>query len=1106
MDESLEMPVATSVRSVPMKLVIDLREQMNNHLIRTRGGKISFTHIIAYAMVEALKAVPGVNVYYDAANGPTSVSPQEVNLGLAIDSSRPDGTRQLMVPVIHQADALDFAQFVAAYEDLVRRTHSRSLTMGDMTGATVSLTNPGTVGTTHSVPRLMKGQGLILGVGAIDYAPGFQGASPARLSELGISKVMTLTSTYDHRVIQGAQSGEFLRYMEELLIGKHDFFQKIFESLRIPYSPLTWDTDIYYNRLDEVTKPARVVELIGSYRSLGHLMADTNPLTYRMRSHPDLELATHGLTLWDLDREFAVGTLGGQKRQYLTLRKILATLQDAYCRTIGIEYMHIADPEQRTWIQERLESPTQPIEHQEHMRILDRLNEAEIFETFLQKKFVGQKRFSLEGGESTIVILDQICTLAANTKLSEVCIGMPHRGRLNVLANIVGKSYGQIFQEFEEGIEPASGTGAGDVKYHLGAQGRFTAASGMGVDVSVAANPSHLETVDPVLEGIARAKQDQFKPGRYPIVPVLLHGDAAMCGQGVVYETLQMSQLRAYTTGGTIHLVINNQVGFTTAPVESRSSTYSTDVAKVVQAPIFHVNGDDPDACVRVARLAFAYREAFHKDAVIDLVCYRKRGHNEGDDPSFTQPLMYDLIEKKRTVRTLYTSALIGRNDISLEDADHMEEKFRDRLESVFSEVCLSSDPVQDDDYLRSPVYPDKHGVMTSTAVTPEIMNAVADAHVRFPDGFTVHPKVLSQMKRRADMIHNGPIDWATAELLAFGSLLMEGRRVRLVGQDTRRGTFSQRFGAIVDRVTNEAYVPLKHLSNDQGAFDIFDSLLSEYAALGFEYGYSVAAPEALVLWEAQFGDFVNTAQSVIDEFISSGNTKWQQKSGVVLLLPHGYDGQGPDHTSARLERWFQLCSEEALAVCAPSTPANYFHLLRSHAYASLHRPLIVATPKSMLRNKMAVSMPEDFTTGSWMPVIPDDSITDPAAVRRIILCAGKIRWELIQERYRLGLRGEVAILPIERFYPLPVAELVDELAKYPQVDDIWWVQEEPENQGVWLLYEKYIPQYLAPHLPGRRIALKGVYRPSSPVPDVGSHHQHDVAQNNLVSSAFDGL
>ncbi|MCL2736930.1 MAG: multifunctional oxoglutarate decarboxylase/oxoglutarate dehydrogenase thiamine pyrophosphate-binding subunit/dihydrolipoyllysine-residue succinyltransferase subunit [Propionibacteriaceae bacterium] len=1107
MNESLEMPVATSVRTVPMKLVSDLREQMNNHLLHTRGGKISFTHIIAYAMVEALKAIPSMNVYYDDANGPTAISPNTVNLGLAIDSSKPDGTRQLMVPVIHQADTLDFAQFVAAYDDIVRRTHSRTLTIGDMTGATVSLTNPGIVGTSHSVPRLMKGQGLILGVGAIDFAPGFKGASPVRLSELGISRVMTITSTYDHRVIQGAGSGEFLQYIEQLLTGQHHFFQRIFESLRIPYAPLTWDTDIFTNRQDQVSKTARVVELINSYRSLGHLMADIDPLMYRLRSHPDLELATHGLTLWDLDREFAVGTLAGQNRQYLSLRHILATLQDAYCRTTGVEYMHIVDHEQRTWLQERLESPRQPIQHTEHMRILDRLNEAEIFETFLQKKFVGQKRFSLEGGESTIVILDQICTLAANNRLEEVCIGMPHRGRLNVLANIAGKSYGQIFQEFEEGIEPASGTGAGDVKYHLGAQGKFTAASGFSVDVSVAANPSHLETVDPVLEGIARAKQDNARPGRaFPVVPVLIHGDAAFSGQGVAYEVLQMSQLRAYTTGGTIHVVINNQVGFTTAPVESRSSTYCTDVAKVIQAPVFHVNGDDADACVRVANMAFAYREAFHKDVVIDLVCYRKRGHNEGDDPSFTQPLMYDLIEQKRTVRALYTEALIGRGDISVSDADLVEEKFRGRLEAVFDEVRQSqghSAPIRDSDYLRRPSYPPKLPTTNETAVTEEVMDAIADAHVRFPDGFTVHPRVLTQLNRRADNIRNGPIDWATAEMLALGSLLMEGRRVRIVGQDTRRGTFSQRFGAVVDRVTNEAYVPLKHITSSQGPFDIFDSLLSEYAALGFEYGYSLAAPDAFVAWEAQFGDFTNTAQAMVDEFISSGETKWQQKSGVVLLLPHGYDGQGPDHTSARLERWLQLCSQNAMTVCQPSEPANHFHMLRAHAYAPWHRPLIVATPKSMLRNKLAVSQPEDFTHGSWRPVISDPTITDTSQVRTILLCSGKLRWELIEERSRLGLDGQVAIVAIERLYPIPGEELAEEFAKFPHVSDIRYVQDEPENQGAWLLFEKYIPIEVAKYPLDRSITLTGVYRPSSCVPDVGSHQLHDVEQKNLVSAAF---
>jgi len=1105
MEASLEIPVATSVRTVSMKLVSDLREQMNNHLLQTRGGKISFTHIIAYAMVEAIKAVPEVNVYYEAGDHPAKIAPGTVNLGLAIDNVKTDGTRQLVVPVINQADALDFSRFVAAFDDLVRRTHAGTLKVDDLKGATVSLTNPGIVGTTHSVPRLMKGQGLILGVGAIDYAPGFKGASPARLSEIGVSKVMTLTSTYDHRVIQGAQSGEFLQYIEQLLIGQHNFFEKIFESLRIPYAPLTWDIDIYSTRQNQVAKTARVTELIGSYRSLGHLMADIDPLMYRLRAHPDLELATHGLTLWDLDREFAVGTFGGHPRQYLSLRQILATLQDAYCRTVGVEYIHIINPDQRAWLRERLETPRQPIEHAEHMRILDRLNEAEIFETFLQKKFVGQKRFSLEGGESAIVILDAICNLAADEGLDEVCIGMPHRGRLNVLANIVGKSYAQIFQEFEEGIEPASGTGSGDVKYHLGAQGRFTAVSGAGIDVSVAANPSHLETVNPVLEGIARAKQDlSHSAHAFPVVPILLHGDAAFSGQGVAYETLQMSGLRAYTTGGTIHLVINNQVGFTTAPVESRSSTYCTDVAKVVQAPIFHVNGDDADACVRVARLAFAFREAFHKDVVIDLVCYRRRGHNEGDDPSFTQPLMYDLIEKKRTVRTLYTEALIGRGDISLADAASVEHDFQTRLETVFDEVRQpKATPVRDAAYSRHPRYPSKNGGGVPTAITKDTMRAIADAHLRFPEGFTVHPRVLTQLQRRADQILHGPIDWATAELLAFGSLLMEGHRVRLVGQDSRRGTFSQRFGAVVDRVTNEAYVPLKHLTDTQGAFDIFDSLLSEYAALGFEYGYSVAAPESLVLWEAQFGDFANTAQAIVDEFISSGESKWQQKSGVVLLLPHGYDGQGPDHSSARLERWFQLCSEGALTVSQPSTPASYFHLLRQHMYTAGHQPLIVATPKSMLRNKMAVSAPEDFLQGSWRPVLPDDSVADPANVRTILLCSGKLRWELTSERTRLGLGGEVAIIPIERYYPIPAEELAAEFVKYPQVTDIRFVQEEPENQGGWLLFERFIPDAVAPYLSGRRIRLTGICRPSSSAPDVGSHQLHDQQQADLIASAF---
>ena len=564
---------------------------------------------------------------------------------------------------------------------------------------------------------------------------------------------------------------------------------------------------------------------------------------------------------------------------------------------------------------------------------------------------------------------------------------MAHRGRLNVLANIVGKRYSQIFREFEGNIDPRTVQGSGDVKYHLGAEGEFVSGNGSTIKVSVAANPSHLEAVDPVLEGIARAKQDLLNQGAaYPVLPLLVHGDAAFAGQGVVAETLNLSQLRGYRTGGTIHVVVNNQVGFTTSPSSSRSSLYCTDVARMVQAPIFHVNGDDPEACIRVAQLAFEYRQAFNKDVVIDLVCYRRRGHNEGDDPSYTQPLMYDLIEQKRSVRKLYTEALIGRGDITVEEAESALKDYQQQLERVFAEVRDAKnepDPEKLPEYVTVPEYPTKGAASGSadTAVTREILKRIAEAHVTPPEGFTVHPKVLPQLQRRAASITDGPIDWGTGEILAFGSLLMQGRPVRLSGQDSRRGTFVSRFATIIDRKNAAEWTPLANLSTDQAQFYIYDSLLSEYAAMGFEYGYSVARPEALTLWEAQFGDFVNGAQTVIDEFISSGEAKWQQQSGVVLLLPHGYEGQGPDHSSARIERFLTLAAGDAFTVAQPSTPASYFHLLRQHSLGSEHRPMIVFTPKSMMRRKDAASQPDDFTTGTFRPVIGDDAVATPAAV-----------------------------------------------------------------------------------------------------------------------------
>ena len=969
MDVSLTVPTATSVRSVPVKLLWDNRTVINNHLARARGGKVSFTHLIGYALVKALRESPEMNVGFDVVDGkPNLVQPAHINLGLAIDVQKPDGTRQLLVPSIKGAERMDFAAFWTAYEDIVRKTRDNKLAVEDFQGTTISLTNPGGIGTSHSVPRLMKGQGAIIGVGAMEYPPEWQGASEDAIARNAISKVMTLTSTYDHRVIQGAQSGEYLKRIHQLLLGQEGFFDEIFRSLRIPYEPIRWSNDISTSHDDEISKQARILELIHAYRVRGHMMADTDPLEYRQRSHPDLEVETHALTLWDLDREFATGSFGGEGRRFMKLRHILGILRDSYCRTTGIEYMHIMDPEQRRWIQERVEQPHTKPPREEQLRILLKLNQAEAFETFLQTKFVGQKRFSLEGGETTVPVLDEICEAAAESGLDEVAIGMAHRGRLNVLANIVGKKYSQIFREFEGNIDPRTVQGSGDVKYHLGAEGEFEAGSGDTIKVSVAANPSHLEAVDPVLEGIARAKQDVLDKGAaYPVLPLLVHGDAAFAGQGVVAETLNLSQLRGYRTGGTIHVVVNNQVGFTTSPGSSRSSLYCTDVARMVQAPIFHVNGDDPEACIRVARLAFEYRQAFKKDVVIDLVCYRRRGHNEGDDPSYTQPLMYDLIEQKRSVRKLYTESLIGRGDITIEEAEQVLRDYQQQLERVFTEVREATS--QPSEWTTVPDYPDKPQGETATAVVPEVLKRIADAYVTPPEGFTVHPKVMPQLQRRAAAIADGPIDWGTGEILALGALLMDGRPVRLAGQDSRRGTFVSRFATIIDRNNADEWTPLSNLTEEQAKFHVYDSLLSEYAALGFEYGYSVARPDALVLWEAQFGDFVNGAQTVIDEFISSGKTKWQQESGVVLLLPHGYEGQGSDHSSARIERFLTMCADEAFVVAQPSTPASYFHLLRRHSLGQQHRPLIVFTPKSMLKRKEAASHPDDFVNGTFRPV-----------------------------------------------------------------------------------------------------------------------------------------
>ncbi|MFC6013899.1 multifunctional oxoglutarate decarboxylase/oxoglutarate dehydrogenase thiamine pyrophosphate-binding subunit/dihydrolipoyllysine-residue succinyltransferase subunit [Nocardia lasii] len=1105
MSASLTIPTATSVRAIPAKLMIDNRLVINNHLARTRGGKISFTHLLGYAIVQAIKAFPNMNRHFAEIDGkPNSVTPAHTNLGLAIDLQGKDGNRSLVVAAIKETEDMSFGQFHAAYEDVVRRAREGKLGTDDFTGVTISLTNPGTIGTVHSVPRLMPGQGAIIGAGAMEYPAEFQGMSDERIADIGVGKLMTLTSTYDHRIIQGGESGDFLRTIHNLLISD-EFYDEIFHGLGVPYEPIRWRKDISARGVD---KSARVLEMIAAYRNRGHLMADTDPLRLvkdKFRSHPDLDVTEHGLTLWDLDRHFDVGGFHGQER--MKLRDVLSILRDAYCRHVGVEYTHILETDQLKWIQDRVEQKHVKPTVAQQKYILNRLNAAEAFETFLQTKYVGQKRFSLEGAEAVIPMMDATIDQCAEYAMDEVIIGMPHRGRLNVLANIVGKPYSKIFTEFEGNMNPAATHGSGDVKYHLGAHGQYLQMFGDNeIAVSLTANPSHLEAVDPVLEGLVRAKQDLLDKGDGPdgfsVMPLMLHGDAAFAGQGVVAETLNLGGLRGYRVGGTIHIVVNNQIGFTTAPENSRSTEYSTDIAKFIGAPIFHVNGDDPEACDWVARLAVDFRQKFRKDVVIDLVCYRRRGHNEGDDPSMTQPEMYDIIDTKRSVRKAYTESLIGRGDISMKEAEDALRDYQGQLERVFNEVRElekyvpePSESVEDDQKVPATV---------QTAVDKSVLQRIGDAFNTPPDGFNVHPRVKPVLEKRREMAYEGKVDWAFAELLAFGSLIDQGHDVRLTGQDSRRGTFTQRHAVIIDRINADEYTPLHNIGSEKpGWFAVHDSALSEFAAVGFEYGYSLGNPNALVLWEAQFGDFVNGAQSIIDEFISSGEAKWGQLSDVVLLLPHGHEGQGPDHTSGRIERFLQLCAEGSMTVAVPSTPANYFHLLRRHALDGIRRPLIVFTPKSMLRNKAVVSDIKDFTESKFRSVFDEPTyeqgVGDPSKVKRILLTSGKLYYELAAEKAK-HKRDDVAIVRIEQLYPIPTYRLNEALAKYPNATDIAWVQEEPANQGAWPFFGLNLPEVLPEHLGRlRRISRRAMSAPSS-----GSSKVHAVEQAEIISEAFE--
>jgi len=1117
METSLTVPTATSQRRIPVKLLDENRRIINKHLKENDRGKASYTHLIAWALLRALAEFPQLNDGFEVTDGnAVRLRRPGINLGVAIDLQKKDGTRTLLVPNIKNANTLRFSQFLEAYDDVVKRAREGKLQLADFQGTTVSLTNPGTLGTVASTPRLMAGQSLIIATGAIEYPAEYQAMAPEALTQLGISKAITISSTYDHRIVQGAESGAFLARVHELLLGQSKFYEDVFVDLGIAHVPFRWNIDRNPAFLagdktrEQATKEAKVIELINAYRVRGHLIADIDPLhAMPVLYHPELDIETYGLTIWDLDREFITDGLAGTDSA--TLREILDILQRAYCGKVGIEYRHIQSKEEKLWIRDQIRRELvqpEPLSNEIKEQLLWKLISAEQFERFLHTKYLGQKRFSLEGCETIIPLLDQLIEGAAQRGVEDITLGMAHRGRLNVLANVIGHFCERIFASFEGSVHPSFPADEGDVKYHQGAEGEREARNGKKVKLTLSPNPSHLEAVDPVVEGMVRAKQDDLKdrvglPREEVIdraLPVLLHGDAAFAGQGVVMETLNLASLRGYRTGGTIHIIINNQIGFTTSPEAGRSTIYSTDVARMTQLPIFHINGDDPEAAYRALHIALDYRQEFNKDVVLDLVGFRKLGHNETDEPSYTQPLMYARVKAHPGVRTVYSRRLIKEGVIT---EARLEELVAERVRRYEDALTRAKQVAPKPDTPKSIVIVEEldGSAMVETPVGADVIKSIAHKIAVVPEGFNVNPKMVGQLARRAKMgAGELPIDWAFAEAVAFGSLVTEGTRVRLSGQDSGRGTFSQRHAVLYDTQTGKSWTPLAELRSDarpEARFEVFDSSLSEEGVLGFEYGYTVVAREALVLWEAQFGDFVNGAQTIIDQYIAASEDKWRQTSRLTLLLPHGYEGQGPEHSSARLERFLQLCAENNLQVCYPTTPAQYFHLLRRQIKPGMERPLVVITPKSLLRLPAAASTLDDLTSGGFKPVIDDDAIANPQAVERVVLCSGKVYYDLIEARKKDNIEN-VAVVRMEQFYPFPEQRLREVLGRYTQAKQLVWAQEEPKNMGGWSFVEQRLEQLLA-------ACDRPVYvgRAASASPATGSYLIHQAEQARLVTEAL---
>ncbi len=1111
MDESIYVPTATSLRVLPVKMMAEDRAIINTHLLRTGHPKASFTHLIAWAVIKAIEDFPTLKSYYAKKDGAHHrVIPEDINLGIAIDLEGRDGSRNLVVPNIKGVNKMNFKEFLYAYSELIEKARSGNLELSDYQETTITITNPGTIGTVSSVPRLMKGQGAIIATGAINYPAEFQSMSQDVLNQLGVSKVMTMTCTYDHRIIQGAESGMFLKKVHDLLNGQEDFYHQIFTDLEIPYEPFPYGDDKYAgqlsgraNTLEQDRRAIAVWRLINMYRMRGHVLANLDPLATEPKQGPELDIEYYGLTLWDLDREFFCDGLGGKK--IAKLRDILQLLRNTYCGTIGAEYMHLLDLEERKWLRETMESTTNipDLNKEDRREILHKLNQAMAFEQFLHKKYIGHKRFSLEGAETLIPMMHFLINRAGESDVDKFFLGMAHRGRLNILVNLMNKPYRKVFADFEGNIDPDTIQGSGDVKYHLGSKGFYETGKGKKIEVELLPNPSHLEAVNPVVEGAARANQDHYEGegARKKIVPLLMHGDAAFAGQGVVAETLNMSQLRGYDTGGTIHVIINNQIGFTTLPVDARSTEYASDLAKMILAPIFHVNGDDPESAVHAINLAMDYRQKFGKDVVIDLICYRKHGHNEGDEPAFTQPGLYKEIENHPTVRDIYLKDLLRKGEFTEEETQAIFDDFDKLLQEAFEDAKSSPAlEVTDKMLTRSEETQKERASIPDTTYPEDELKEIAVKLNTVPKEFDANPKLLRQLALRAEAAENNErkIDWGFAEALAFGSLLKSGHTVRLTGQDAERGTFSHRHAVLHGTDTNQSFIPLNNLSDKQATFYPYNSHLSEFAALGYEFGYSSAILDSLVIWEAQFGDFANGAQVIIDQFISSSEAKWGQRSALVMTLPHGYEGQGPEHSSARLERFLQLCAEDNMQVTNLTSPTQYFHILRKQVLQEVKKPLVIMSPKSLLRHPMAFTNVEELATGRFQPFIPDSDADDPKSIDRVVLCSGKVYYDLYKERENQG-KSNIAIARIEQYYPFPDKDVRNYLNELKHVKDIVWCQEEPKNMGAWT----YISPRLNELLQNKQ-KLRYAGRQASASPAAGQKKIHDAEQARLIELALD--